>query len=195
MFFIGLEWLENLVLSPFNSGLKSKKQIARSSHVYFNGGIPGCCIESVIKPTHVTDSIIVTHQRVLPPAVRDGVEIAAREERGGQEAHFQNCNNCAHTLLTHCCPMRNRWQFCHQPTSSMRIKPEKKGGGGCCLQRWPVFHKGNQIMEETELGTMLEKETLLWNSFSSLENIFRVESEIKMHIKFIQHFKFKFKLR
>lgn len=52
--------------------------------LYLNSGIPGCCVEFVLKPAHFTDSVIVTHQRILPPAIRDGVEIPGREERAGQ---------------------------------------------------------------------------------------------------------------
>lgn len=46
-----------------------------SSTFHLDSGIPGRRVQPVIKPTHLTDGIIMTHQRVLPPAVRDGVEI------------------------------------------------------------------------------------------------------------------------
>lgn len=40
-----------------------------------DSGVPGRRVQPVIEPTHFTDGIVVTHQRVLPPAVWDGVEI------------------------------------------------------------------------------------------------------------------------
>ena len=43
--------------------------------LYLDGGIPGGGVQLVAVPTHLTDGVIVTHQRVLPPAVRDGVKV------------------------------------------------------------------------------------------------------------------------
>lgn len=47
---------------------------------YFNldSGIPGSCVQMLLKPTHCTDGVIMTHQSVLPSAVWDGVEVTGR---------------------------------------------------------------------------------------------------------------------
>ena len=42
---------------------------------YLDGGIPGRGVQLVTVPTHLTDGVIVTHQCVLPPAVRYGVKV------------------------------------------------------------------------------------------------------------------------
>lgn len=42
---------------------------------HLDSGVPGRRVQPLVKPTHLTDGVIVAHQGVLPPAIRDGVEI------------------------------------------------------------------------------------------------------------------------
>lgn len=46
-----------------------------------DGGVPGRRVEPIVKPAHLTDGVVVTHQGVLSPAVRDGVEIPVERRR------------------------------------------------------------------------------------------------------------------
>ncbi|PWA24993.1 hypothetical protein CCH79_00016008 [Gambusia affinis] len=70
--------------------LDVKKKNKKKRHL--NSGVPGCCIEPIIKPAHLTDGVIVTHQCVLPPAVWDGVEVAARDDRGEHNTVFPSAS-------------------------------------------------------------------------------------------------------
>lgn len=61
----------------------TQKKCLIISSFYLDSGIPGRRVQSVIKPAHFIDSIIVTHECVLPSAIRDGVEITREEEHLG----------------------------------------------------------------------------------------------------------------
>lgn len=50
------------------------------SSFYLDSRIPRGGVQTVIRPAHFTDGIIMAHQRVMPPAERDGIEITRREE-------------------------------------------------------------------------------------------------------------------
>lgn len=90
--------------------------------------IPGRREELVVGPKHLTDGVIMTHQRVLSPSIWDGIEITRRQERAG-EREPQKFNvhklDIKRTLHTHYCPRRSTPPFDRQPASGRMTRPER----------------------------------------------------------------------
>lgn len=100
------------------------------------------------------------------------------------------CNMCVCTAHTRCCPMKSRPQFYRLPASGRKTRPggKKRVGESLSEQSMIGSTRRDGEQEREELCTMLEKDMLLWKSFSSLENIFRVESEdreVRGHTGFV----------
>lgn len=148
---------------------------------YLDGGVPGGGEEPLLPPAHLADGVVVAHQGVLTSPVRDRVEVAEGTETRSSHTASQSPTRLP-VPLTCCCPRKNTPQFSPQPASDMRTAP------GDERQRVRRGGHDGQTGDTLQLSTMLEKETLLWKSFISLENIFRLESGTKRHFQVPQWF-------
>lgn len=115
---------------------------ATLSPSYLDGRVPRGRVQPLLKPAHLTDGVVVAHQGVLPPAVRDGVEITG----GTETCSWQKCLRIKSKVtgpLTCCCPRKSTPQFYRPPASNMRTAPDdgvqtaldvRKAGrnGTCC---------------------------------------------------------------
>lgn len=146
------------------------------SSTYFNSGIPGCRVQPLIKPAHFTDGVIVAHERVLPPAVRDGVEITRRGTFGLVGSRERRCDH-VHVQATYTLLSQEEHATVLPSTSS------RHDDNACKITQSQPASQGSTGTGggsgTGESRTMLEKDMLLWNSSSSLENIFSVESRVR----------------
>lgn len=85
--------------------------------------VPGGRVQPLLKPAHLTDGVVVTHQGVLPSAVRDGVEITEGTETRGSQTCLRTKSKVA-VPLTCCCPMKSTPQFYRPPASNMTTAPD-----------------------------------------------------------------------
>lgn len=92
------------------------------SRSHLHSGVPGRRVQPLLQPAHLTDGVVVTHQGVLPSAVRDGVEIP----EGAETRSSQTCGTLKATAavpLTRCCPTRSTPQFYPPPASNRTTAP------------------------------------------------------------------------
>lgn len=90
------------VFCPITLSALGKTQINPNDDL--DGGVPGRRVESIVKPAHLTDGVVVTHQSVLPPAVRDGVEIAVERRQLSMNTFGPKLTllvSSTYTLLSH----------------------------------------------------------------------------------------------
>lgn len=158
---------------PDLSNIDVSSEPAVSVHAeprYLDDAVPGGREQPLLTPAHLADGVVVAHQGVLASAVRDRVEITeGTETRSSHSVPGPDVLSHSHVVV----PGRTGHSFPlsqHQAGRQRLARRVRGQTGGRRAER-----------DKLQLSTMLEKETLLWKSFMSLENIFRLESGTKTH--------------
>lgn len=179
-------------------------KIWRNTNHHLDGGVPGRRVEPILKPAHLTDGVVVTHQSVLPAAVRDRVEITVegKGKRGGEHENARQlfwgpeidvCSAFIHVHVVVPRRANDRLAVCQHQTGweSLRREPVRKWHVRTGEQRERVEGK---LKKTANLGVPCWRRTCssgtpsaLWKTFSasSLEERETLVSLIKL--KFI-HF-------
>lgn len=139
--------LSNREASPTPAGACLRAPLSRS---HLHSGVPGRRVQPLLQPAHLTDGVVVTHQGVLPSAVRDGVEIPEGTETGGSRTCVTRRATAA-VPLTRCCPTKSTPQFYPPPASDRMTAPgdggdraldmRTRGRNGKCCSRVPCWRR------------------------------------------------------